>query len=166
VVRLNKQEYDPKGFTNHGFKHKSLYFIDGTTPSEELMQSFISLSEKHEGVIAVHCKAGLGRTGTMIGMYVMKHFHMPAPAFIGWIRICRPGSVLGPQQQFLNKEQAKRFKEGLNSPILKSLDPEMTDLTKRFSKLSVSTSMNKEEARIKRDGHKGQGEMLNRQRRR
>jgi cell division cycle 14 len=37
VVRLNKPEYDPKGFTKHGFKHKSLYFIDGTTPSEELV---------------------------------------------------------------------------------------------------------------------------------
>lgn len=49
----------------------------------------------------MHCKAGLGRTGTLIGVYAMKHFGFPPAEFIGWIRLCRPGSVLGPQQQFL-----------------------------------------------------------------
>lgn len=37
IVRLNKPEYDARGFTKHGFKHKDLYFIDGTTPSEEIV---------------------------------------------------------------------------------------------------------------------------------
>lgn len=31
----------------------------------------------------------------------MKHFGFPPAAFIGWIRIARPGSILGPQQQYL-----------------------------------------------------------------
>ena len=44
----------------------------------------------------MHCKAGLGRTGTLIGIYAMKHYRFPATDFIGWIRICRPGSILGP----------------------------------------------------------------------
>lgn len=51
--------------------------------------------------MAIHCKAGLGRTGTLIGLYAMKHFKFPAAAFIGWIRIARPGSILGPQQYYL-----------------------------------------------------------------
>lgn len=165
VVRLNKPEYDTKGFTRFGIAHKDLYFIDGTTPSEELVQKFISLSEKHDGAVAVHCKAGLGRTATMIGMYVMKHYHMPAPAFIAWSRIARPGSVLGPQQQYLCKLQPIRFKEGLKSPILKSLDPEMADLTKRFSELAIDTTLNDAEVKIQKEGHHGQGEALERQNR-
>lgn len=49
----------------------------------------------------MHCKAGLGRTGTLIAMWAMKHFRIPAPYIIAWIRICRPGSILGPQQHYL-----------------------------------------------------------------
>lgn len=42
----------------------------------------------------------------------MKHYRFPARAFIGYIRICRPGSILGPQQAFLVQEQDKYFKLG------------------------------------------------------
>jgi cell division cycle 14 len=51
--------------------------------------------------VAVHCKAGLGRTGCLIGCYSIYKYNFSAESFIGWIRIVRPGSVLGLQQQFL-----------------------------------------------------------------
>ena len=101
VVRLNNKTYDPSTFTKNGIRHVEMYFTDGTAPSLDIVDKFLELAETTEGVIAVHCKAGLGRTGTLIGCFVMKHFQFNAADFIGWIRICRPGSILGPQQHFL-----------------------------------------------------------------
>jgi cell division cycle 14 len=102
VVRLNKATYDKDKFVKNGVKHVDLYFLDGSTPSEEIIEAFLEVAEKEKNGLAVHCKAGLGRTGTLIGIYAMKHYKFPADAFIGYIRIMRPGSVLGPQQHFLN----------------------------------------------------------------
>jgi cell division cycle 14 len=31
----------------------------------------------------------------------MKHYGFTAEHFIAWCRLCRPGSILGPQQQYL-----------------------------------------------------------------
>lgn len=112
VVRLNKKQYDRRRFIDHGVKHVDLYFLDGSCPSKEIIAKFLHITESEPGAVAVHCKAGLGRTGTLIGLWAMKHFHMPARAFIGWNRICRPGSILGPQQQFLVDMQNDMFQAG------------------------------------------------------
>lgn len=98
VVRLNKKNYDEKRFTKYGVKHLDLYFLDGSTPPDPIIDKFLEVAESQKGAIAIHCKAGLGRTGSLIALYAMKHYHFPAKAFIGWIRVARPGSILGPQQ--------------------------------------------------------------------
>ena len=89
VGRLNKPVYDNEKFIKNKIKHIDLYFLDGSTPSE-VIDTFLSAAEKEKEALAVHCKAGLGRTGTLIGLYAMKHFKFPATAFICYIRICRP----------------------------------------------------------------------------
>lgn len=60
----------------------------------------------------MHCKAGLGRTGSCIGAYMMKHYGFSAREAIGWMRVCRPGSVIGPQQHYLESIQARMWEEG------------------------------------------------------
>lgn len=101
VIRLNKPKYNPDLLKKKGIKHFDLHFKDGSVPSIELVDRFIDICSSQQGAVSVHCKAGLGRTGTLIGCYSIKIFKFPADAFIAWCRLCRPGSILGPQQQFL-----------------------------------------------------------------
>lgn len=56
IVRLNKKIYDARRFTDAGFDHYDLFFIDGSTPSDNIVRQFIELSENAEGAVAVHCK--------------------------------------------------------------------------------------------------------------
>ena len=55
----------------------------------------------------------------MIACYAIKHYKIPATAMIAWTRICRPGSILGPQQHFLIEKEATLL--GMTSKISDSL---------------------------------------------
>ncbi|XP_068427245.1 dual specificity protein phosphatase CDC14AB-like [Clinocottus analis] len=112
VVRLNRKLYDSRRFEDAGFEHHDLFFLDGTTPSDLIVRRFLHICESTEGAVAVHCKAGLGRTGTLIGCYLMKHFRFTAAEAIAWIRICRPGSIIGHQQNFLEEKQHSLWVQG------------------------------------------------------
>jgi len=112
IVRLNNKQYDSQRFVDAGFKFHDLFFIDGSTPDDEILNKFIKLSEAAKGGVAVHCKAGLGRTGTLIACYMMKHFMLTAPECIGWMRVARPGTVIGPQQYYLGEKQAAMWRLG------------------------------------------------------
>jgi len=112
IVRLNKKIYDAKRFTNAGFHHQDLFFIDGSTPPDTILKTFLEICEKESGAVAVHCKAGLGRTGSLIGCYIMKHWRWTAMETIAWLRICRPGSIIGHQQEWLEEKQAEMWAQG------------------------------------------------------
>lgn len=95
VIRLNEETYDPEYFIKSGIRHYDLIHPDGSCPNPDIVTSFIEILDK-ESSVAVHCMAGLGRTGTLIGCYALRQYDITARDFIAWCRIARPGSVIGP----------------------------------------------------------------------
>ncbi|CAE8604404.1 unnamed protein product [Polarella glacialis] len=112
VMRLNHTFECPEEcestakFREFGLTYEEFPFNDGDVPSKQLARNFVTtcrkaVQESGKGV-AVHCMAGLGRTGVMVGTYAVTRYSINGKAFHGWCRLCRPGSVqTGRQEVFL-----------------------------------------------------------------
>ncbi|KAM4575017.1 dual specificity protein phosphatase CDC14AB isoform 2-T2 [Fundulus diaphanus] len=160
IVRLNKKIYDGRRFTNAGFDHYDLFFVDGSTPGDVIVQRFLHVCEAARGAVAVHCKAGLGRTGTLIGCYLMKHYRFTAAEAIAWIRICRPGSVIGPQQNFLEEKQAALWSQSDGSHPQKGKTEDKTArLITGMDGLSLSSAHNSNVTRSPSSDHLQEGDL-------
>ena len=99
-----------------------MIFDDGTCPPLPMVKKFIRLAHemitvKHKA-IAVHCKAGLGRTGCLIGAYLIYRYGFTANEIIAFMRFKRPGMVVGPQQHWLHLNQGT-FREWWWEDLLK-----------------------------------------------
>ena len=108
VVRLNSHLYNKKHFEDLGISHVDLIFEDGSCPDMSIVHGFVGAAETiiHQGgKIAVHCKAGLGRTGCLIGAHLIYTHGFTANVCIGFLRFIRPGMVVGPQQHWLYLNQ-------------------------------------------------------------
>ena len=70
---------------------------------------FLSPSLTNVPVFVCVCvrDAGLGRTGTLIALYMMKHHKFSAREIMAWLRIAR--STFVPERE---RERERDFKEG------------------------------------------------------
>ncbi|KAK8088860.1 dual specificity phosphatase [Apiospora hydei] len=94
-------------------------------PFKNVLKHF---SERNIGLkrgIAVHCKAGLGRTGCLIGAYLIYRHGFTANEIIAFMRFMRPGMVVGPQQHWLHLNQGVFREWWIEERIERKLRKEM-----------------------------------------
>jgi atypical dual specificity phosphatase len=85
---------------------------DMQPPTQHQVDVCLSAIEKAHArnfAVAVHCGAGLGRTGTMLACYFVKK-GMSAPASISHVRRIRPGSIETSEQADAITDYARRLK--------------------------------------------------------
>jgi cell division cycle 14 len=90
--------YDESCFFDNDIKVVNQEYPDGSCPSDQVLSRFMKTCYAELAMgsgVAVHCRAGLGRTGTLIGCFIMHKYGFEARSLIAWLRISRPGSVIG-----------------------------------------------------------------------
>jgi atypical dual specificity phosphatase len=100
VVNLHERGHARERLERFGLSELHLPVRDFTPPTvEQLEQGVDALVSAIDGGtrVAVHCGAGLGRTGTLLACYLVQR-GMPPSAAIDEIRKLRPGSVETQEQ--------------------------------------------------------------------
>ena len=118
IVTLTLDPLDARALQTSGFRSLHLPVADFSTPTLDQVESFLkfvddmqeSAGESEAAGVAVHCGAGMGRTGTLLACYLVHQKVSPAEA-IERVRMKRPGSVETLEQEDLVFAYASRLSE-------------------------------------------------------
>lgn len=89
--------YDSTAFEVEGIQHVCLRLVDDW-PTEAQVAEFVRAVDAAPKVAVV---GDISRTGTLVARYLMQRYAFTGREALGWLRIVRPGSVVGAHQQKL-----------------------------------------------------------------
>jgi atypical dual specificity phosphatase len=101
LINLHERPHPDGVLARYGMTEVHLPVPDFTPPTLQQLEQGVGAIEEavtsgHR--VAVHCGAGLGRTGTLLACYLVKKGLGPDEA-IARVRALRPGSIETPQQE-------------------------------------------------------------------
>ncbi len=112
VINLHERPHPAEGLARFGLTEVHIPVPDFTPPVPE--QIDLGIRTIHEALaagrrVAVHCGAGLGRTGTLLACYLVSRGREPDAA-IAEVRSVRPGSVETREQVLAVRDYAARLR--------------------------------------------------------
>ncbi|KAI8608033.1 hypothetical protein BC830DRAFT_1157063 [Chytriomyces sp. MP71] len=135
--------YVPEDWMNEGISHYGFGWPDMDVPDKlhvlKIVQVMSHDLDVAKGKVAVHCHAGLGRTGLTIACYlVYAHFKTPSEA-IQLVRSRRPRSIQTPKQQ-LFIHQFKDYLLMLHAIYPMTISQPFFNISSSFSSPTYSTT--------------------------
>ena len=112
-------EHDTKVVSELGMKLVSLPIRDGQTPTSQEIETFLAAVRESDGTVFVHCGAGVGRTGAMVGAYQVAQGELSGAAAV------RRNLAVGPP----SLEQIA-FVAGMESDELDKPSPVLTAVSR------------------------------------
>ena len=93
-------------YAGAGFSARSLPIADGFAPTRRQVDEFVAFADELNAcgqAVAVHCHAGLGRTGTMLAAYLITK-GSTVPEAIAQVRAAQPAAIETRRQvEFLHQ---------------------------------------------------------------
>ena len=112
VISLLNIPSDTQVFESAGFKHLCVPIRDGGIPTMRDVENVLKFYRDCPRAVAVHCAAGLGRTGTIIATILIKQGATFREA-VSTVRASQPAAIETQiQMHFL-----QRFAEDLGRPV-------------------------------------------------